>query len=105
MRQLRCAQAAWQPPVRILVHVTAAHPEVLDFPSASACPKEASACADARRQPDLSSMGTLARAQDIRAQRTLPSVPRLKPLANPQVPKVNLLVLYDRMGKRALVML
>ena len=50
-------------------------------------------CADARRQSDLGSMGTLARAQDTRTQRTLPSVPRLEPLANPQVPdlsKVNL---------------
>ena len=54
--------------------------------SASACHKEASVCADARRQPDLSSMGMLARAQDIRAQRALPSVPRLEPLAAPQVP-------------------
>ena len=34
-------------------------------------------------------MGTLARAQDTRAQRALPSVPRLEPLANPLVPDCN----------------
>ena len=60
--------------------------------SASGTPEEVSACADARRQPDLSSMGTLARAQDTRAQRALPSVPRLEPLANPQVRDLNKII-------------
>ena len=46
---------------------------------------------DKRDQPDIGSMGAVAKALDLRPQLPLPPVPRLEPLAAPQVLSTSLI--------------